>query len=183
MKMLEVIRFLESNFNNFKNIKNVQDLEKILNDLKIEISKENMQIHEGNSSFSNFNYMGNFPTMTNQLPIINRNNIHNSMFMNQNFSNPNSSNYFSQNLMQMQNNGLNINNNLFSKFNQTQSLSNYNNFPIQNSSLFNEREFYNKTVNEDSVSSEKKAAKEKFYALKEKNNKRFFQVVYMFKNK
>lgn len=189
--MLEAIKFLESNLKNIKKIKNTEELDQLINEVKLEISKENLNFIEANGN-SNHNYplnnMVNFQTETgmnqNQLPVVNRNHLLNSLFMNQKFCNPINTNIFSQNSLQMQNSGVNINNLPFSNYCHAQPLTSYNtsnNFPNQNHNT--NKDYYIKEINDDSNNSLKKAAKEKFYALKEKNTKRFFQVVYMFKNK
>ncbi len=57
-----------------------------------------------------------------------------------------------------------------------------NNF-LQNFPVMNPSQMPSNLENNIQRESDIKAAKERFYALKSKKNKRHFQVIYMFKNK
>jgi hypothetical protein len=163
--MQEMVKFLQLNLNDIKKIKNLQELDKLINKLRIDVMKENIQINENaKNMFNNQNpqmnpiYRGNVGSSNPMLNMHYNNSFQNDFLPPKNH--PQYSNYFSNPARQ-----------------------NFSEYVLQNNSYYHNKEIYNKNFKENISLCENKDAKEKFYALKEKNTKRFFQVVYMFKNK
>ena len=160
-----MVKFLQLNLNDIKKIKNLQDVDKLIYQLRIEVMKENIQINENaKNMFNNQNpqmnpiYRGN---MGNSNPMLNMNNY----------------NYFQNDYLPPNNHPQILN------YFSNPPRQNFSEYVLQNNSYYHNKEIYEKNCKENISLCENKAAKEKFYALKEKNTKRFFQVVYMFKNK